>query len=91
MPRPKNVTKARDLHVCIPPEEANWLEISLYSEAEQRVPVGAKARFISECIRERMAGRVLDMAPYLVGFPSGSFIRGPNYIIEALETELKKG
>ena len=52
MPRPPNAQKGIDLHVVLPPDVGNWLEVYLYSEAQHRIPVGAKAAFITRLIRD---------------------------------------
>ena len=52
MGRPRNAVRGTDLHVVLPPDIAGWLEIHLYSEAQQRVPVGAKAALITRLLRE---------------------------------------
>lgn len=38
--------------MVIPEDVATWLEVYLWSPAEHRIPVGAKARFIVERIKE---------------------------------------
>lgn len=87
MPRPKNSNPSVPLHVYLPPDARARLDLHLYSEAEERVPQGAYARFLSARIREFFEWRTLDLALY--GMPKGYFVRGPRDMIDYLERKLK--
>ena len=88
MPRPRNAVKTRDLHVCIPEEDAARLELFLWSEAAQRIPDGSKAAFVSRRIREFFARKSIDLALYFYDLPTGSYVYGPEPLVERLKLAL---
>ena len=85
MPRPRNATPRRHLHITIPEDIGAKLELHLYSEAEQRVPYQAWQRFFEARIKEFFESQKLDLALYVPDLPPGSFIYGPSAYIERLK------
>lgn len=56
MSRRANIEKRVHLHVTLPEEIHAQLSLFLFSEAEQRIPVGAYQRFIVDRTREFFSG-----------------------------------
>lgn len=50
MPRPKQTTPSTFRNIALPQPVADKLDLHLYSEVEQRVPVGAYKAFITGLI-----------------------------------------
>lgn len=88
MARPPNPTPRELLHISIPASDKQRVELMLYSEVAQRVPVGAWRSFVIARIREFFDFTTLDLAPY--GLPPGLFVRGPKLTIELLKRKLEE-
>ena len=91
MPRPRNAVPSRNLHLMLAEEDAARLELHLWSEAEQRIPLASRQRFFTARIREFFARKSLDLAPYFSGLPSGSVVYGSPQLIERLQLALEDG
>ena len=89
MPRPRNAVPSRDLHLMLAEEDAARLELFLYSSAEQRIPHAARQRFFTERMREFFTRVSLDLALYDPSFPPGSFVYGPEALVNMLKQRLQ--
>ena len=65
------------------------LDLLLFSETEQRVPLGAYQRFFMERMQEFFSWRRRELTS--LGFPEGYFITGPKEMVKEVERRLKKG
>ena len=52
MPRRPNIEASSKLNLCLPESEKAWLDLYLFSFAEQRIPYGAYQRFFLDRLRE---------------------------------------
>ena len=68
--RKPNIEPTEDLHVYVKRPLAVRVRLLLYSEAEQRVPHGALAKFFEELIVRHLDFQSLDLAPYTAA-PAG--------------------
>ncbi len=87
MPKPPNIIPPTRLEFRLPEDLRARLDLTLYSDLEQRVPHGAYAKFFAARIREHFEWSTLDLAP--LGFPTGFFVRGPKDMIEHLRLTLE--
>ena len=93
MPRPKNLQPSESLHVRLPGSLQERLSRHLFSDVEQRVPLGAYQRFLTELLIAYFNGKVLDVshwAPAAMMIAPGTTVRGSAGAIETLETLLKE-
>lgn len=86
MVRPVNIQKTRHLSTNLPEDLLARLDLTLYSEIEQRVPLGSYKAFFTARMQEFFSWRKLDLE-YL-GFPNGYFISGPAEMIDMVEARL---
>jgi len=92
MSRRPNITPNVQVNVAIPQDLHGKMFLLLYSELEQRVPVGAYSRLFSELLRDYFQNRKLDLAPYLGSADSGAFLVSANpQTLSLLKTLLDKG
>lgn len=52
MARPPNIIRPSPINTSIPEDLRAWLVLHLWSETEQRVPLGAYQRLIEKLLRE---------------------------------------
>lgn len=89
MARPRNLVPSVELRVSIPEDWRKKLDTHLWSEVEDRVPMGAYKDFVTARIREFLVWRGLDLAPY-AGSPAGALVvRGEAEAIRILEDMLR--
>lgn len=87
MPRKAKLDAPMQMCLKLPTSVRTKLDLHLYSELEQRVPMGAYQEFFIERIRDFFDSRRLDLTPFgLQGF----YVFGPKAMIEALEKKLKE-
>lgn len=86
MPRPKSLVPTTRLELKLPLDLRATLDLALVSELEGRVPLGHYSAFFEQRLREHFAWQTLDLHPF--GFPPGSFVRGPESMIEGLRAHL---
>jgi hypothetical protein len=55
MSRPRKIDRSVDVHVMLPSSLVAEIELRLYSEMEQRIPLGARARFYEAAARQYLA------------------------------------
>lgn len=89
MPRPRNAIRTKDFHVMLPAEEFDRLDFYLWSDAEQRIPHAAKAKWVTERIREFFGSERLDLGLYFPEMPPGSIVAGSPSTIRALRAALE--
>ena len=89
MPRPRNAVKTKDLHVMLPAPEFDRLDLHLWSDAEQRVPYAAKAKWVTERVREYFTNERLDLGLFFPDFPPGSIVVGGPETIRRLRQALE--
>jgi hypothetical protein len=51
MSRPRKTDRTVDVHIMLPQSLVLTVELRLYSELQQRIPLGARARFYEEAVR----------------------------------------
>ena len=88
--RPANIIRPSKLTTTLPEDLRAKLDLHLWSELEQRVPVGAYQRFLVERIVEYFNSTSLDIGEYL-GLPTSAWVRGTPAAIELLRNKLEKG
>lgn len=74
------------IHITIPAEDKQRIEVILFSEIEQKVPRAAWQKFISARIREFLDSDTLDLTLY--GFPLGHYVRGQRGVIRDLKLKM---
>lgn len=84
--RPSLSPKTR-FEVQLPPELVAKMGLRLYSEVEERVPLGHYSQFVESCIRKELEYETLDLS--LFGFAPGYFVRGPQAVIDSLRSALE--
>jgi len=89
MPRPRNAIRTKDFHVMLPAEEFDRLDFYLWSDAEQRIPHAAKAKWVTERIREFFGSERLDLSKWFHDLPPGSIVSGSPKVIKALTEALE--
>lgn len=90
MPRPKNAVPAKKLTVALPGDLGAKLDLSLYSEAEQRIPFASHQRFLVERIREYFDRDACDLAVYFNDMPPQSMVYGTKATIALLKKVLSE-
>lgn len=55
MSRPRKTERTVDVHVMLPQDVVLAIELRLFSELQQRIPLGARARFYEEASRRYLA------------------------------------
>lgn len=88
MGRHAKVTPSRPLHVILDKDDMDKVDAHLWSEFENRVPLGSYQRFFTSLIREFFATRELDLAPYTGSMPGEQIIRGYPATLESIERKL---
>lgn len=89
MSRRPNLIPSVKLTTTLPLPIHSQLTAYLYSELENRVPLGAYQEFISTAVREFFDHKSLDLAPYISGATPGAFVvRGTPEAILALKYKL---
>ena len=73
----------------LPAEEFDRLDLHLWSDAEQRIPHAAKAKWVTDRVREFFANERLDLAVYFPELPPGSIVAGSPQVILALKQALE--
>lgn len=89
MPRPRSLIARRPLKTHIDESLLARLDLLLFSESEQRVPVGAYRDFFEARLREFFSDKRLDLAPYLQTMPSECVVRGADTAIARLKEKLE--
>lgn len=90
MPRPRNASPARKLHVAIPGDIWPRLDLHLFSEAEQRIPFAAHQRFLVDRIREFFNRGSISLAAFFPDAPPDLTVYGDRAAIEFLANALKE-
>lgn len=85
MPRPKNAIPSESINLHLSGDLKGRLDLHLVSESSAKIPQGAYQRFFSERLYEFFEWGSIDLAPYVVGLPAGSVLRGPKALIKLLE------
>jgi len=52
MSRPRNTTRSVDVHIMLPEDLVAQVSLLLYSDLQQRIPLGAQAKFYERAARE---------------------------------------
>jgi len=90
MPALRNAIPSIKLTVWLPEDLHSKCAVTLYSEAEGRIPKSAWKSFFSKILRDHFSLSTLDLAPY-VGCPPGVFIlRGTEASLDILKKALTK-
>lgn len=89
MSRRPNPVPSQQLNVALPLPVFTQLSMHLYSELEQRVPLGAYSRFLTDLIRQHFTVGHLDLAPFLGTTPGAFIISASPEAIAALEAHLR--
>lgn len=89
MARKPNVIPSSVINITLPFPERSQLDFYLYSELEERIPIGAYKEFFSARIREFFNQKTLDLAPYVGSGPGTMIIRGDEEAILALKKRLE--
>ena len=55
MSRPRKTERTVDVHIMLPQDLVLAVELRLFSELQQRIPLGARARFYEEAARRYLA------------------------------------
>lgn len=90
MPRRPNPIPSKMLNLAVPMDLHAKVTAHLYSELEQRVPLGAYQGLICALLREYFAGAALDLAPYVGSAPGALLVRGTKESVEALTHFLQR-
>jgi hypothetical protein len=91
MSRPPNIIPSVDLHVTLPQDLKQKLDLMLFSEVEQRIPKGAYQQFFCARLREWMELRNLDLAPWSGGAPGEWVLKGRKEALAWLTDALAAG
>lgn len=51
MSRPRKIDRPVDVHIMLPSSLVAEIELRLYSELQERIPLGARAKFYEEAAR----------------------------------------
>ena len=89
MARPRSINPSRPLCVHLDEELCARLDLTLFSEVERRVPVGAYQRFFNGRLRELFASESLDLSPYVGALPGEQTVRGSPECIALLRKVLE--
>lgn len=90
MSRRPNLIPTQQLNVALPLPVYTKITAYLYSELEQRVPLGAYQRLIVQLINEHFDFKLLDLAPYVGGSEGEHVVSGPPETIAALKARLER-
>ena len=52
MSRPRKIDRTVDVHIMLPQSLVAEIELRLYSDLQQRIPLGARAAFYEQAVRE---------------------------------------
>lgn len=75
------------LRFAIAPDLKTRIGLMLYSELEQRIPMGAWQKFMEARLREWLDWKKQPLEQF--GFPPGYFITGPGDMVESVVNKLK--
>lgn len=90
MGRPRNVQRPVRLVLNLPEDIRARIDLFLWSDLENCVPMGAYTSFFRDRVRDFFDTKALDLAPYL-NCPSGVHcVRGPAHSIAALKSYLER-
>jgi hypothetical protein len=90
MARPKNLIPTVYLNLGLPEDLHARLTILLFSETENRVPLGGYQEFFVTLLREYFSHQQVDLAPW-TGQPGGLFtLRGTPEAVELLQRTLNE-
>jgi len=87
--RPPSIRRSAPLEVSLDEEVRTRLDITLWSEAEQRVPKGAYKTYFDRLVLRDLTERALDLAPYIDSIPGEHVVRASAAAIEALKLHLE--
>lgn len=90
MPRRPNLNPTERMHVRLPADLAQKVELLLFSDLEGRVPYGAYQAFITQRLVEFFEDKPLDLGPYLGTLPGEAVVRGKTGVVHKLMTHLKE-
>lgn len=88
MARRPNVTPSIPLQVMLPKPDHTQITQHLWSELEERVPVGAYQSFFVKLTRFFFDTKELDLSPYFGTMPGESIIRARSVDIERIRAAL---
>lgn len=89
MSRRRNLVPTVRVEVHLPEDLYTRMKLQLFSELEQKVPLGAYQEFFSARLREYFAERSLDLAPWANTTPNCFIVRGLPQTLEVLKRTLK--
>ena len=89
MARPRNITPSESIHLHLPGSIGTRLKLLLWSEAENRVPLGAYQKFFTDRLNEFFSHRTIDIGPYLGQLPGSLIVSGNDSSIAALLQHLQ--
>ncbi len=89
MPRKKNVIPSHQLLVRLPEPILARMNLHLYSDVEQRIPLGSHQRFLSQLINEFFSRKALDVSSFLGQPPGTSIVLGDAATIQSLTNHLE--
>ncbi len=84
MPKPPNIDRPREVHLTLPESVYGKLSLHLWSDLENRIPLGAWQRFFVARINEYFYATRLDLTPFGI---EGSVMGVPE-VLDALRTRL---
>lgn len=90
MGRRANTIPSRPLHVMLASYDLERVDQLLWSEFENRVPVGAYQKFFTTLIRQHLGQEELDLAPFTGSLPGEFVIRGETATIQHLKSILAR-
>lgn len=90
MPKPRNLIPSRRLNLHLREDLSTQLDLLLFSELEQRVPEGAYKAWFEQRIREYIASKHLDLAPWTDSPPGAFIVSGTSEAVRVLEKTLNE-
>lgn len=90
MPRPKLLSPTANIRVCIDARLKAQLDAVLWSELEERVPLGNYQKFFNRLISRALSEKRLDLAPYLGTDAGAAVIHAVPEVIDALKRHLEQ-
>lgn len=84
MGRHAKTTPSRPLHVILDKDDMDKVDALLWSEFENRVPLGAYQKFFTMLIRQHFQTQELDLSPYTGAMPGEQILRAYPATIEQL-------
>jgi hypothetical protein len=83
--RHAKVRPSRPLHVVLDKEDMDKVDAHLWSEFENRVPLGSYQRFFTALIRHYFETEELDLSPYTGAMPGEQIIRAFPSTLETIK------